>query len=285
MYGSENFASKQTDANGKTYYEYGDRAIQGEYIGGSIQYDLAIFRASTERVLSINENVKAVTFAEDYYVGETAIAIGNPKSQGISVTEGIVSVDNEYITLSIDNVSRTYRSIRIDTALYHGNSGGGLFNAEGALIGIANAGNITDQNINYAVPIQIVKAVTDNIMYYYSDGDDTTNGVYKATFGVTVTAKISKYVYEEASGFGKIIEEILVLEVAEGTIAEKIGLQKDDVLKALVINGNYYGLSRYFEIGDLILSMKVEDCFHFVKSTGDTSSSYSLTEEDVILAA
>ncbi len=285
LYGSEGYPSKLSGEDGKIYYDYGERAIQGEYIGGSIQYDLAIFRAKTETVLKINENVKAVTFADDYYVGETAIAIGNPKSQGISVTQGIVSVDNEYITLSIDGISRTYRSIRIDTALYHGNSGGGLFNSDGELIGIANAGNITDQNINYAVPIQIVKAVTDNIMYYYHDGDDSTNGVYKITVGVTVTAKSSKYVYDAEQGFGKIVEEILVLDVGEGTIAERIGLRKDDMLKSLVINGDCYKLSRYFEIGDLILSMKDGDSFYFIMDTGETSSSYTLTSADFALAS
>ena len=31
--------------------------------------------------------------------------------------------------------------MRIDTALYSGNSGGGLFNCDGELIGITNAGN------------------------------------------------------------------------------------------------------------------------------------------------
>ena len=43
-----------------------------------------------------------VTFADGYSVGETAIAIGNSEGMGISVTKGIVSVDNEIIELDLE---------------------------------------------------------------------------------------------------------------------------------------------------------------------------------------
>lgn len=220
LYGSEDSPVKTTDTSGNTYLDFGSYGIQCEYVGGAIAYDLAIIRAKTTDVTNINENVKAVTFAKDYYVGQTAIAIGNPNGDGISVTEGIVSVDNEFISLVIDGTSRSYRSIRIDTALYHGNSGGGLFNANGQLIGIANAGNVTDQNINFAIPIQIVKGVTENIMLHYNDGEASTNGVYKITLGITVTSQNSKYTYNSENGYGTVTEEIVVSEIASGGIAK-----------------------------------------------------------------
>ena len=156
----------ETDENGCIVYDYGDYGVKCDIVGGSIEKDLAVLRAKTSELKNINPDIKAVTLAEDYYVGETAIAIGNPENEGISVTKGVVSVDNEYITLSIDGTKRAYRSIRMDTALYGGNSGGGLFNAEGKLIGICNAGDSTDQNINYAIPLDIVKGTVGNILYY-----------------------------------------------------------------------------------------------------------------------
>lgn len=269
-----------TDSSGNTYLDFGDYGIQCEYIGGAIAYDLAIIRAKTTDVTNINENVKAVTFAEDYYVGQTAIAIGNPNGDGISVTEGIVSVDNEFISLAIDGTSRSYRSIRIDTALYHGNSGGGLFNANGQLIGIANAGNVTDQNINFAIPIQIVKGVTENIMLHYNDGDDSTNGVYKITLGITVTAQNSKYTYDVENGYGKITEEIVVSEITSGGIARKIGLKSGDVLTAIIINGVQYELDRYFDIADHILYLTKDASFSFVyeqNGSEKTTSSYTVS--------
>ena len=171
LYGSESAPTKteSRDENNLTIYDYGDYAIPFEYVGGSISNDLAVLKTPTSCIKGINPNIKAINFADEYYVGETAIAIGNPEDEGISVTQGIISIDNEYITLAIDNTSRSYRSIRIDTALYSGNSGGGLFDNNGNLIGITNAGNQTDENINYAIPLSIVKGTVENILYYYNN--------------------------------------------------------------------------------------------------------------------
>jgi serine protease Do len=233
-------------------------------VGGSAQYDLAIVRAETAAVKAINENIKPVTLASEYFVGETAIAVGNPNGEGLSVSEGIVSIDNEYISLNVDDTDRLYRSIRIDTPLYSGNSGGGLFNSKGELIGIANAGKKTDQNINFAVPVQIVRAVTQNIMHYHSDGKDDTNGVYRLTLGVTVASKNSRYIYDGESGYGRIQEDITVLETAENSISARMGLQKDDIIKAIVINGTRYHLDRYFHIADYLLSLTENTTFYFI---------------------
>lgn len=282
LYGSEDSPVKTTDTSGNTYLDFGDYGIQCEYVGGAIVYDLAIIRAKTTDVTNINENVKAVTFAEDYYVGQTATAIGNPNGDGISVTEGIVSVDNEFISLAIDGTSRSYRSIRIDTALYHGNSGGGLFNANGQLIGIANAGNVTDQNINFAIPIQIVKGVTENIMLHYNDGEDSTNGVYKITLGITVTSQNSKYTYNSENGYGTITEEIVVSEITSGSIAKsKLGLKTGDILTSIVIDGVEYKLERYFDIGDYLLSLTEDSTFYFIKGSGKSTNSYTVTASDL----
>ena len=113
--------------NGTEYmnYKYDEYAIPASYVGGSVTYDLAVVKASKEDVFNVNPYVLPVEFASSYSVGETAIAIGNSEGEGISVTQGVVSVDSEYINLEIDK-KRSYRSIRIDTAIYSGNSGGGI---------------------------------------------------------------------------------------------------------------------------------------------------------------
>lgn len=287
LYGSEWTPYLEEDDDGNEYVNYGDCEISCEYVGGSITYDLAILKADTQKVKSINENISAVTFAEDYYVGETAIAIGNPNGEGISVTEGIISVDNENISLSLDRETRTYRSMRIDTALYHGNSGGGLFNCMGELIGITNAGDGTDQNINFAIPLQIVKAVADNIIYYEKDGSGLTYGVYKTTIGVTVQASDSRYVYDTELGIGKIVENINVIEVVEGGKAEQMGLVAGDIITAVKIDGREYTLERFFEIGDIILTMRSGMTFSFIYKQAESeeikeSGSYTLTAGDFI---
>ena len=284
LYGSEDAPT----AVSSNVYDYGEYAIECDFIGGSVTYDIAVLQAKTADVKAINADMQAVTFAEEYYVGQTAIAIGNPDDAGLSVTKGVVSVDNDYITLNIDGTTREYRSIRMDTALYSGNSGGGLFNEKGELIGINNAGNGTEQNINYAIPVSIVKGVAENVMYYYNDGDLNTSGVYKITIGITVTAEKSRYVYDEKSGSGRIVEDIQLLSVENGTIASKIGLKTGDRLAAMIINGKKVALYRYFDIADVILSLTVGTEFSFVYDrSGEeyTTQTHTVTTGDIVTVA
>ena len=93
LYGSEfePVATSETDNLGYTVYNYGTYGVKCELVGGSVENDIAVLKASTTDLKAINSEIKEVTFAEDYYVGQTAIAIGNPEDEGISVTEGIVS--------------------------------------------------------------------------------------------------------------------------------------------------------------------------------------------------
>ena len=284
LYGSEG----EPTAVSTTEYDYGEYAIACEFIGGSVNYDVAVLKAETADVFAVNDNVQAVEFAEDYYVGQTAIAIGNPDDAGISVTKGVVSVDNDYITLNIDGTTREYRSIRMDTALYSGNSGGGLFNEKGQLIGLNNAGNGTEQNINYAIPVSIVRGVAENVMYYYNDGNDETNGVYKATIGITVSSEKSRYVYDETAGYGEIVENIILSTVESGSLAETIGLQAGDRLVSIKIGDTVYALNRYFDIADGLLLLTVGSEFSFVyERSGQeyTTQTHTVTSDDVLTVA
>ncbi len=288
LYGSEgSYTNKGVDSDGLYVYDYGVYGIECEYVGGSISNDIAVIRAETEDVQAINPNVKAAEFADEYYVGETAIAIGNPEGEGISVTEGIVSVDNEYINLQIDNAVRSYRSLRIDTAIYGGNSGGGLFNLKGELIGITNAGNGTDQNINYAIPLEIAKGTADNILhYYFGSGDNVGYGI---NLGVNVVSQNSKYVYDESSGYGTIREEIVVDSTNSGSIAAGMGLEMNDILQTFKIRSKSgetreVTLDRNFDISDVILTIRAGDTISFgIVRGGETTTSaeYTVKESDL----
>lgn len=259
LYGSESLPveTEETDEDGYQIYDYGFGAISCEYVGGSTISDIAVLKTSTETIKAINPNVKAVEFASEYHVGETAIAIGNPDDDGISVTQGVISMDNEFISLSVDGTYRDYRSIRIDTPLYAGNSGGGLFNMYGKLIGITNAGNVEDQNVNYAVPLYIVKPVVENILTYKN------GSVNKITLGVTVQKGDSKYVYDEETGYGKVISDINVVDVTMFSIASRLGLKVGDKITEFNVNSTEHFLEQYFSIGDVLYTVKAGDVISF----------------------
>lgn len=249
LYGSESKPKKESDGT----VVYDDYAVPCEYIGGAISLDVAMVRAETAKVKQINENICEVAFADDYFVGQTAFTIGNALGNGISVTEGIVSVKDDFIALAIDNTKRDYRSIRMDTPLYQGNSGGGLFNANGELIGLSNAGLLEKEHINFAVPLPIVKGVAYNVWSHYTDETDDTLGVYKIKLGLLPSSENTRYVYDTAKGSGEIVEDIFVAEIADGSIAQTLGLQVGDKVTAITVDGEIFSLARDFQISDALL--------------------------------
>ena len=173
--------------------------------------------------------------------------------------------------------------LRIDTAIYSGNSGGGLFDLNGQLIGITNGGNEVDQNINYAIPVQVVRGSVENILFHANDGDDKTNGLLTPTLGITVTSQNSRYIYDAAAGSGKLYEDIVVSEVASGSIASDVGIRTGDLVRALFINGQEYDVARSYDIGDLRLILRPGDTISFmVEREGEqlSTGSYTINSDD-----
>ena len=283
LYGSEGEPQQlynETDDLGYPVFDYGAQAITCEFVGGTSSNDLAVLRADKDEVFAVNDSVEPASLADGYTVGQTAIAIGNTEAEGISVTRGIVSVERESITF---NTGSTQDVLRIDTAIYSGNSGGGLFDLEGKLIGITNGGNEEDQNINYAIPLQVVRGSVDNILFHANDGDDLTSGLLTPTLGVTVTSQNSRYVYDAAAGVGKIYEDVSVAEVTSRSIAAELGVQEGDLLRALTVNGTTHDIARSYDIGDLRLTLRPGDVLSFtVERDGDTvvTDTYTLTSDD-----
>ena len=267
LYGSESepVRTNERDEDGYTVIDYGGYAVACDYAGGSAVSDIAVLRADTADVLAVNGQAQAAAVAEGYSVGDTAYTIGNPDGEGISVTQGIVSIADDYISLNIDGTARQYRSIRIDTPLYSGNSGGGLFNTAGELIGIANAGNKQEENINYAVPLPIVTGTADNIIYYYEDGNAATNGVYKIDFADedAILSQNSRYVYDASSGTGEIVEDVVLGAGAVAGVSEELGLQTGDILRALVVGRGgetvEYEVGRTYDVSDILFVLRPGD--------------------------
>lgn len=279
MYGSEykpvknNSGVYVTDASDKY-------AISCEYMGGEISYDVAVVKAKTADILKVNPGAVAVTLNTKYAVGDTTYAVGNPDDKGLSVTEGIVSVDSEMMTLDIDKTIRSYRALRTDTALYHGNSGGGLFNINGQLIGLNNAGDSTVTSMNYAIPASILKGVADGIIHYCS-GDPDIKGTKKTVLGIKSLSFNSSYVYDQTTGSGKITEDVTVQEVTKNSIAEQFGLQKDDVIKGITVNSATTLVDRQFQIADILLSVREGDSLSLIYKRGEEE----VTTETVVVSS
>jgi len=93
-------------------------------------------------------------------VGEWAIAIGNPFGLDQTVTVGVVSA-----TGRSDVGIATYENfIQTDASINPGNSGGPLVNLRGEVIGINTAIVATGQGIGFAIPANMVKRVTSQLI-------------------------------------------------------------------------------------------------------------------------
>ena len=127
-----------------------EQMVDATVVGASKNNDIAVLKATSD--LFLEDTVQEVTVnTTEPVAGQATFAVGTPSLYTFSVTSGIVSVESEYITTAYSSNVRVYRT---DTALNSGNSGGGMFNEYGELMGISDAksSDTTDDNVCYAIP-------------------------------------------------------------------------------------------------------------------------------------
>ena len=255
--------SKQEDgiSDNISIYLYGSEsseyAINATFFGGSMNYDIAVLKVENSEFLKNSDAVQVeIANSNDIVVGEKAIAIGNPEALGISVTSGIVSVDSEYISMtSLDEQSTiSQRVIRIDAAVNSGNSGGGLFNSDGLLIGIVNA-KLSDneiENIAYSIPSNVVSNIVQNII--------ANDGSFKRLIlGLTIESKNSRSVYDSKTQKVSIVEDVLISSVEENSLASELGFCADDKVLSISINNQEIDVSRKFQMIEYLYQAKEND--------------------------
>ena len=241
--------------------EKGDQVGDGmkaTYVGGAMEYDIAVLRVSgSEHLKNCVASEAKFGNSDEMQVGEKVFAIGNPDGAGIAVTEGIVSVESEYIDMLSSDGTNTvlqYRVMRTDAAINSGNSGGALFNTEGELIGITNAKNASSEvdNMGYSLPGTHVKNLVDNII-----ANRTFGGPRVAKLGIKVQIVESKAYYDK-NGVLKIMEEFQVASVQSGAASGilKVG----DSIKGISINGGeWVTFTRQYQLIDQLLCVRKGD--------------------------
>lgn len=214
--------------SGSTYYKLDvtgddDYRIEATVVAASSQYDLALLKVTGSEVLK-NSNAVAATFAdaEEVAIGQSAYTVGQSVyfmgpsvdatyweyGSGLCVTSGNVSKDcfsvdyGIYSSTFYSSVSNSHRVIETSAAVNEGCGGGGLYNADGELIGIICDKIVADgtDNIGYAIPASQARRVyelmkdsaSDSVISYpglsagFLDGvsfsgssrNNTSNGYY-----------------------------------------------------------------------------------------------------------
>lgn len=263
-------------------------AIPATYVGGSANYDIAVLHVSQSKILkeAVEQgSAAAITVGNSDALtpGMTTIAIGNPSASeadlgGLSVTQGIVSVDSETITMTASDNSGevSFRVIRTDAAVNSGNSGGGMFNERGELIGIVNAkiSNSSVENIGYAIPSNVVRAVADNIIDYCYGKD--CESVMRGILGISITIDSYSTVYDSETGLLIRCEKVSVYEVTAGGLGEAI-LRAGDVIQSITIGEKTVSVTRQHHLIDAMLDVRVGDTVSIVVVRNGTEQTVSTT--------
>lgn len=157
-------------------------------------------------------------------VGSEVIAIGNPLGElRGTATAGIISATNRTIEVE----GQTMTLVQTDAAISPGNSGGGLFDASGKLIGIVNA-KVSDsraEGLGFAIPVNsVLDEISDLLNYGYVTGRPYL-GV--STQDVTLRSRNRMWYYSDGTRC------VLVEKVVSGSAAEKAGIQAGDLILKL----------------------------------------------------
>ena len=120
-------------------------------IASDSQTDVAIISITPDEEDSLTSAV--IGSSENLRLGQTVIAIGNPLGKlGGTVSDGIISCLAREIAME---GSGTMSLLQTNAAVSPGNSGGGLFDLYGRLIGVVNAKSTGEgvEGISFAIPI------------------------------------------------------------------------------------------------------------------------------------
>ena len=132
-------------------------AYEAELLGSDTDTDLAVLKIKPDSDLP----AAALGDSDKLCLGDDVVVIGNPLGLETSVSMGIVSGLNRQVY--DDN---SISAIQTDTAINSGNSGGGLFNMYGEVVGVVNMKLINDnaENLGFAITINDAKSVISDLI-------------------------------------------------------------------------------------------------------------------------
>jgi len=135
-------------------------SYQASLIGRDVRTDIAVLKIDAS-------GLKPVVFGDSgkLIIGEQAIVIGNPLGElGGTVTDGIISALDRDIVVDGESMNL----LQTSAAVNPGNSGGGLFNNRGELVGIVNAksGGFGVEGLGFAIPVNTAAGVIEKIINF-----------------------------------------------------------------------------------------------------------------------
>ncbi len=152
------------------------------------QHDVALIKFDADRLETVT-----IGTANGAIVGQEVIVIGNPEGLKNSVSEGILS--------GIRDFGSGGMLLQISAPISSGSSGGPVFNSRGEVIGVATSSLTDGQNLNFAVPIDLIKKALRR-------GNAPPKGGYrKEKYGSTAEYWVNKgYIYDKKGQYQDAVD-------------------------------------------------------------------------------
>ena len=205
----------------------GATSVKVQLDGSDESYDATIVgQDSTSDIAVLKIDATGLTPAvigdsDALAVGEVAVAVGNPLGTlSNTVTDGVVSALNRQVTVQDNDMTL----IQTDASISPGNSGGGLFNANGELIGIVNAKSSYSEaeGIGFAIPINTAMEIGQQLI--------ESGSVARPALGVKIVDVTDA---QTAQQLGVSTMGVYVVEVTKGSGAEAGGVLAGDRVLAV----------------------------------------------------
>ena len=197
--------------------------------GSDSSLDLAVLQVTGDAAKQLVP--ATIGSSSNLIVGSTVVAIGNPGGEVLAntVTQGIVSA-LERSSVNGKNTTRNVDYIQHDAAINSGNSGGGLFNYKGELVGINTLkysgsaySSVTFEGLGFAIPIDTAFPIAQQLI--------ENGSVVRPQMGVTV----ADYSGPDEPMSNYAPASVCIMSVNAGSPAEDAGLKQYDFIYA--ING------------------------------------------------
>jgi serine protease Do len=215
------------------------QTYDAEVIAFDVNLDIAILQAKDLKL-----NPVSLGDSDTLQVGDWAIAIGNPLGTELAgtTTVGIVSALNRLVSSNSTDaygIRNTNTMIQVDAAINSGNSGGGMFNVLGELMGIPTlkySGNLFSgssvEGIGMCIPINAAKPLIENVLSGKAKGDQSGSNPAsenpRPRLGVTVAGIDQNN--NAAVAAGKLPAGVYVSNVEDNSPAKNAGIQADDII-------------------------------------------------------
>src|SRR5699024_9105853 len=215
----------------KITYGNDDYSI-GKVIGEDKYSDIAVVNDKVKSHI----DVKPIKMGDSskLVLGEPIIVVGNPLGVDFkgSISNGIVSGLNRHIPVDIDKDNQydvLMSAFQMDAPVNPGNSGGAVIDRESKLVGIASLKIDMDnvEGIAFAIPINDAESIAKQL-------EDKGEVKYPNT-GITIAniGDINDSTKQSINLPDDVNKGVFIGEVKKDSLAEKSGLQKNDVIVEL----------------------------------------------------